>query len=180
VWAASPAGQAYAIDQFNLWGTGTAASWGEKYFTAGNTVVGAEGMSDWKLISAPAGWTGPNGIVKGNDPWSADATHAFPVWRVGTGTPLSQANMNDPQFVWTFQVLVANVETAFEADGKLKVFWGGADNSSPEVSPTTGASDDVAGIMRLDATPVPEPLTMLAVFGGVSMLGGYIRRRRAA
>jgi hypothetical protein len=30
------------------------------------------------------------------------------------------------------------------------------------------------------ATAVPEPVTMLAVFGGLSLLGGYIRRRRTA
>ena len=29
-----------------------------------------------------------------------DLSHAFPVWRSGTGAALSQANMNDPLFVF--------------------------------------------------------------------------------
>jgi len=35
-------------------------------------------------------------------------------------------------------------------------------------------------IQVLGDVAVPEPLTMFAVFGGLSMLGGYIRQRRAA
>jgi hypothetical protein len=172
-WATSAAGQAYAIDEFNLWGADGlgGSSWGEYYVSVG-TPHPDHGFSSWKLISAPAGWTGPNGIVPGGDSWSADEEHAFPVWRVGTGTALTQANMNDPQFVWTFDVLISNVETAFESDGSLRVWWGGWDNSSPYY-------DDVAGIMNLEARPIPEPVTMAGMLLGLGALGRYMRRRTA-
>jgi hypothetical protein len=57
-----------------------------------------------------------------------------------------------------------------------------------KVDPSTGDTtfiNDVSGLPSgysmggLD-TVVPEPLTMLAVFGGCGALGGYIRRRRTA
>ena len=38
---------------------------------------------------------------------------------------VSQADMNDPDFVFTFQVLISNPTTAFDPDGKLRVFFGG-------------------------------------------------------
>jgi len=36
------------------------------------------------------------------------------------------------------------------------------------------------GEFRVSMTPVPEPLTAIAVFGGIAGLGGYIRKRRMA
>ena len=36
------------------------------------------------------------------------------------------------------------------------------------------------GQFRVSMTPVPEPLTAMAVFGGIAGLGGYIRKRRMA
>ena len=33
---------------------------------------------------------------------------------------------------------------------------------------------------NLDTNVIPEPLTMIALFGGVAGLGGYIRKRRMA
>jgi PEP-CTERM motif len=163
----------FAFDSINLWGAGgaAAAAWGENYVSVGNSDPGAEGVSSWKVIQSPVGWS--SGIVKGNDPWSADATHAFPVWRsAGTSDMLGISNMFDPAFVFEFQVLADS--TAFTPDGKLRVFFGGF---SDDVQGTGPDNHEVSGVMELQATAVPEPATLTLV--GLGFLGLGARKLRA-
>jgi len=163
----------FAFDLINLWGAGGAGAlaWGEKYISVGTTEP-EPGESSWKLIQAPTGWT--SGIVEGGDPWSADATHAFPVWRSGTGSTLGLANMDDPDFRFAFQVLISNPETAFDPDGKLRVFFGGYNDDYNMTGPQ---NYEVSGIMRLDATPLPLPGAVWLL--GTGLMGlGVLRGRK--
>jgi hypothetical protein len=173
-WAPS---SGFAFDEINLWGAGgaAAAAWGETMFSVGNSDPGAEGVSSWKLIQSPATWT--SGIVKGNDPWSADATHAFPVWRSsGTSDALGIANMNDPSFVYEFQVLV---DPSVLDNGKLRVFFGGY---SDDLQMTGPDNYEVSGVMTLTATAVPEPgtLVLLSLAGLSGLATMWIRRRHSS
>jgi hypothetical protein len=165
----------FAFDEINLWGAGgaAAAAWGETLFSVGNSDPGAEGVSSWKLIQSPTGWT--SGIVEGNDPWSADATHAFPVWRSGTGSTLGITNMNDLSFVFEFQVLV---DPSVLDNGKLRVFFGGYSDDNQNAGPD---NYEVSGVMTLTATPIPEPATIVVwgLLGVVAAGYGVWRRRRA-
>jgi len=162
----------FAFDEINLWGAGgsAAAAWGEKYVSVGNTDPGAHGVSSWRLITAPAGWT--HGIVDGGHSYSADSTHAFPVWRSPTDSDadrLGMANMNDAKFNFVFQVLISNPNTAFEdAEHKrLRVFFGGYSDDKQMTGPENERDNyEVSGIMELGATEVPEPSSLLLV-GGV-------------
>jgi hypothetical protein len=78
--------------------------------------------------------------------------------------------MNDPTWVFSFMVLVANPESAFESDGTMK-FWFGGD---------AGAADagGFEGVIKL--APVPEPVTMISGFLAVCGLGAFIRRHMRA
>ena len=160
----------FAFDSINLWGAGgaAAAAWGESYVSVGNSDP-LPGVSSWNVIQAPTGWT--FGIVEGGQPYSADATHAFPVWRSGTGEALSQANMNDPSFVFEFQVLADSA--AFTPDGKLRVFFGGF---SDDLQGTGPDNYEVSGVMLL--APVPEPEIYAMMAAGLSLLGWVGRRRK--
>jgi hypothetical protein len=163
----------FAFDSINLWGAGgTAASaWGEGYTSVGNSDAGAEGMSSWKIIQSPTGWS--SGIVKGNDSWSADATHAFPVWRsAGTGDMLGIADMNNAAFKFEFQVLAD--PAFFGPDGKLRVFFGGFRDDLQGA----GLDDhEVSGVMNLNATLVPEPASLALT--GLALVALVISRRKA-
>jgi hypothetical protein len=165
-WAPS---SGFAFDEINLWGAdhNGAGAWGERYISVGNSDPGAEGVSSWTVVQSPTGWT--SGIVKGNDPpWSADATHAFPVWRSGTGAALSMVNMNNPSFKFEFIVDIANPLSAFEPDGKLRVYFGGF---SDDLQGTGPDNFEVSGVMTLTATAVPEPTTMtMTMIAGALLL----------
>jgi len=177
-WAAG-AGKSFAFDELNLWGAGgdAAAAWGENYVSVG-TGAPDYGVSSWTLVSAPPGWT--DGIVEGGQSYSADATHAFPVWRSGTGLTLSQANMNDPSFVWTFIVDIAPPPTADPpGDLQLRVFFGGYSDDDQMTGPD---NYEVSGVKELTATPIPEPATIAiwSLLGGLGIAVGCCRRKRAA
>jgi hypothetical protein len=173
-WAPS---SGFAFDSINLWGAGgtAAGAWGEKYISVGNSDPGAEGVSSWKVMESPATWT--SGIVKGNDLWSADAFHAFPVWRsAGDADRLGLANKYDPAFRFTFQVLISNPLTAFEPDKKLRVFFGGYSDDQQMTGPQ---NYEVSGVMKLDATEIPEPSSLLLIGGILAGLGVMKLRKRS-
>ena len=65
---------------------------------------------------------------------------------------LSQTNMNNSDFVFTFQVLISNPMTAF--DSEERVYFGGY---SDDLNMEGPQNYEVSGIMRLTATPVPLP-----------------------
>ena len=149
-WAPS---SGFAFDLINLWGAGgaAAAAWGESYTSVGTSDPGAEGVSSWRVLQSPAGWS--SGIVEGNDPWSADATHAFPVWRSsGLNDRLGMANMNDQSFIFSFLVLAD--PAMLDSNGNLRVYFGGF---SDDLQMTGPQNYEVSGVMTLHATPVPEP-----------------------
>jgi hypothetical protein len=88
--------------------------------------------------------------------------------------------MNDPSFVFTFQVLISNPESAFEPDGKLRVFFGGFNDDLQGTGPN---NYEVSGAMRLNATAlpiIPDPVTAgLVGLSGVGLALVGLRRRRA-
>jgi hypothetical protein len=161
----------FAFDSINLWGKGgvAAAAWGEKYVTVPDDA--SNGITSWEQVAMPTGWTG--GIVLSNQPYNP-GPGAFPVWRSGTGAPLSLANMNDPSFRFTFNVLISNPDVAFEPDGHLRVFFGGYSDDFQGIGPD---NYEVSGVMELDATPVPEPGSMLLFGSGLMGLATALRKR---
>jgi hypothetical protein len=149
----------FAFDEINLWGKGGAAAsaWGEKYVAVPDDPN--NGVTSWKVIAAPTGWT--DGIVLGNQSYNT-GPGAYPVWRSGTGSALSLANMSDPSFVFEFQVLISDPTTAFEPDGKLRVFFGGFSDDQQNTGPD---NYEVSGVMTLTATQVPDASASIYLLG---------------
>ena len=165
-------GSGYAFDEINLWGKdGLAASWGEKYIADPDNAH--NGITSWNVLASPTGWT--NGIVLGNQSYNG-GPGAFPVWRSGTGAALGLANMGNPDFKFTFQVLISNPLTAFEPDGSLRVWFGGFRD---DLQGTGLDNYEVSGVMDLAATAVPEPSSLLLLGGIMAGLGVMRLRKRS-
>ncbi|MBE3096544.1 MAG: PEP-CTERM sorting domain-containing protein [Planctomycetes bacterium] len=167
-WAASAAGQAYSIREFNLWGVNgaNALNWGEKYLAVPNALD--HGVSSWELLASPTGWTLSH--IHGSS-WYAN--NAYPYWIADdTAAGLTQANMND--FVFGFRVLIDNPETAFETDGSMRIWFGG--DASYVDSGLYQDPGGFEGVLKL--TPVPEPVTMAGLMLGIGGLARYVRRRQ--
>jgi hypothetical protein len=170
-WAAS---SGFAFDEINLWGKGgvAAAAWGEKYVA--DPDVDHLGVTSWSVLDSPTGWS--SGIVS-SDPDYNPGSGAFPVWRsAGLNDRLGLANMNDPAFQFSFRVLISNPETAFESNGKLRVFFGGF---SDDLQMTGPDNYEVSGVMELTAEAVPEPGSLLLLGGGIAALTALRRRRES-
>jgi hypothetical protein len=165
--------ETYGFSYFNLWGETIApTSWDQPYHAVADQGDGKYGVESWKNqtvngVAVHAGmgsvgvWDG--GIVLANQSYNT-TNYAFPVWRAPTGTQLTMANA--ASLLFSVDVLIDNYDTAFEPDGKLRVYFGGY--NVPQG--TAGAGQEVGGIML-----VPEPATM-ALLG----LGGllFVRKRK--
>ena len=94
---------------------------------------------------------------------------------------------------WEFELFDPNMWTArglpFSQDGDYAVEVDIIPNSLLTLGPTIGGNDPDAGVfepwliksddpVRAFGNMIPEPITMLGVFMGISGLGGYIRKRR--
>lgn len=165
-WKASDAGRAFGIVGLNLWGANAANAkdiFGEKYLSQ-TTDPDDSGRSSWVFLGGPAGWDQTKYRLNEDLNWGQPGYSLIEWWGGETTDPvLTQANMDS--FVFSFKVLVSNPETAFEEDGTMRM-WFGASGTDSQV---------LDGVMTL--TPVPEPVTMLGVFLGVSSLGMYLRKR---
>jgi hypothetical protein len=156
----------YKFSYFNLiGGTIPANYWDQPYHAVPSTGVSPFGVDSWRNQTLPTGWTG--GIVQANQGYQSGTydNYAFPVWRAPEGGELTLANAASLQF--SVEVLMENYSTAFEPDGKLRVWFGGYDTPQD----TLGATSEVGGVML---TPEPATLAFLGLGGIVTLL----RRRK--
>jgi len=164
----------YGFSYFNLWGeTLPSTSWDQPYHAVPDQGDGKYGVESWRNqtvngvavnpgMGSPGVWDG--GIVMANQDYNS-TNYAFPVWRAPTDTQLTMANAESLTF--SVEVLIENYDTAFEPDGKLRVWFGGF--NVPQGTP--GAAQEMSGIML-----VPEPASIgLLALGGLPLLW---RRRR--
>jgi len=169
----------YGFSYFNLIG-GTIASnyWDQPYHAVPDQGDGRYGVDSWRNqtvngVAVHAGmgsvgvWDG--GIVQANHGYQAPIydNYAFPVWRAPTGTQVTMANA--ASLLFSVDVLIENYDTAFEPDGKIRVWFGGFNVPQLDIGPDT-PNQEVAGVML-----IPEPATIcLLGLGALSL----IRRKK--
>jgi hypothetical protein len=162
----------FKFAQLNLWGESIpSTSWDQPYEAVPDNGDGTFGVNSWRLVQSPAGWAAGSGIVMANQ-WYNPTDHAWPVWRAPAGNEITSTNAAGMMF--SFDVLIDDPSTAFEPDGRLRVWFGGQNL----VDSIPGAYDEVAGIMLLEATPVPVPSALLLVGIGTGFVT-WLRRRSA-
>jgi len=171
-WAQGIPGLAgFGFSYFNLWGeTLGTSSWDQPY-QAVPSLLPSGGKDSWRNqtvngVAVHAGmgsvgvWDG--GIVGANELPYNPTDHAWPVWRAPIGEQVTMANAAN--YTFSIEVLMDNPDTAYEPDGKLRVYFGGFN------APQGTEGQDVSGVIL---TPEPATLGLLAL-GGLAL----IRRRR--
>jgi hypothetical protein len=155
-------------------------SWGQAFNENGNYLGVHYNFTKLEVIMNPAATGNPQGKfdspgMNGFSTGGWVGTMSGPAHVISTGPATGNMNWNfifgdpssTPFVVSYFATLVDNQgrERVYETHLTWSPGW-----SFPEMGWQLGSP--------ADPDPIPEPLTMLAVFGGVCGLGGYLRKRR--
>jgi hypothetical protein len=151
----------------------------------GYAIVNPAGGYFDKVVSYTAGdldgpWVLDFGVVN-TSPYCWSDYH-FEFWNATFTDRLNLGPVGDVIFGWTNKIFQ---HSSF--DGSTLKFWApewqcpGQTNQFTilvnDLTKMGGAAPGSFGIRQV-ATTIPEPLTMLGLFAGISALGGYLRRRR--
>ncbi len=159
------------ITAFNIWlaDNPRARGWGEKLvikpYTGLSATTDAGGLWDLEVST---------------NEWHSDLYYAE--WTVKDVTNALKVGGTDiGEFSFSATLYVDTNENGWDGTDPLAVLgtdytiWFGGYAGNNTIEP---GSTDILYQGTLDITAVPEPLTMLGIFGGITAVGGYLRKRK--